>query len=45
MHVTLTPDEARSEWRLLETVRQRSTALAGSVKASTRRGTNTLELA
>jgi alkaline phosphatase D len=40
--VELTPTSATSEWLLLDTVRQRSTALAGAHQMSVVHGTNTL---
>jgi len=36
----LTPDRATSEWQLLDTVRQRSTALAGTQRMSVDHGAN-----
>ena len=41
--VTLTPDEARSDWHLLETIRDRSTALAGTTTHRARHGANAYE--
>ena len=38
----LTPERATGEWLMLDTIRQRSTALAGRHRMSVRRGTNRL---
>jgi alkaline phosphatase D len=40
MSLTLTRDRAEGEWHLLDTVRQRSTKLAGSRRMRVQRGTN-----